>query len=482
MSRENKSTRLANYTIHRAAIAEDPTTILTRVDETLAEIEKQRHLNAYVRYYKESVRKQAKAGIADWKAGKKGPISGMIIGLKDLFCYADHPVQASSRILYGFTSQITSTPVDKAIQAGGLIIGHQNCDEFGMGSANENSVYGPVANPLTNAHIAGGSSGGSAAAVKAGLCHVAFGTDTGGSVRQPASHCGIIGLKPTYGRISRYGLIAFSSSFDTVGILANTLAECALVLQVIAGKDPRDNTSSTHPVPNYSEALTWKEKKLRIAYLKDALTYEGIQPAVKKQTQILLQRLQAAGHHVAAIDFPLLRYALPTYNILTNAEAYSNLARYDGVRYGYRAPGTSSLQEMAKKTRSIGFGTEVKRRLLLGSFVLSASYQDAYYIKAQKVRRLIKNSLEATLKTYDHIILPTSPTTASKQGEKHRDPVICYLADFYTVLASAAGLPAISIPNGSDAKGLPIGLQIIGAPFKEEALLHFSHYILHKLP
>jgi len=305
-----------------------------------------------------------------------------------------------------------------------------------------------------------------------------LGTDTGGSVRQPAALCGLVGLKPTYSRIPRDGVVAYSSSFDTVGILSRTVEDCAMTLQVLAGEGARDNTSAKCPVPDYRKALQWKGKQVKIAVLKDTLTHPALQPDIKQATTALLDKLKAKGHEVALLDFPLLAYALPTYYVLTTAEASANLARYDGVRYGLRAKNVISFDDMLVKTRTAGFGKEVKRRLLLGSFVLSANYYDSYYTKAQKVRRLIRDALVKILAQYDFILCPTTPTTAFLHGSTQQDPITQYLADLYTVPASVAGLPAISIPNGESASGLPIGVQLIGGAFKEADLLAFAAYLL----
>jgi aspartyl-tRNA(Asn)/glutamyl-tRNA(Gln) amidotransferase subunit A len=313
------------------------------------------------------------------------------------------------------------------------------------------------------------------------MCHVSLGTDTGGSVRQPAAFCGLVGLKPTYGRISRHGLVAYASSFDTIGIFSQTIEDCAVVLEAIAGPDEFDSTVSRRAVPAYTAQLQFKGKA-KVAYFPAALAHPGLQPIIRTQTQATLDALRKAGHQVEAVDFPLLDYALPTYYILANAEASANLARFDGVRYGYRSPEGATVADMYKKTRTQGFGEEVQRRILTGTFVLSAEYYDAWYVKAQQVRRLIKEQLEEILTAYDFIVLPTTPTTAFKIGEKIQDPLAMYLADLYTVLASIAGLPAISIPNGADAQGLPIGLQVIAPAFGEAELLAFAKYLTTLTP
>ena len=443
----------------------------------LDNIKKKHHLNAFVTTYAKEAKQRAFE--VDEKIHKKGAgkLAGAIIGLKDLLCYQDHPVQACSKILQGFIAPFNATAVQRLLQEDAIIIGHQNCDEFGMGSANINSVFGPAHNPIDPTRVPGGSSGGSAAAVQANMCQVALGTDTGGSVRQPAAFCGVVGLKPTYGRVSRHGLIAYASSFDTIGILANQVKDCAAVLEVIAGKDAFDNTVSQQPVPMYTQQKTG-QKKIKIAYLKQVIGHHGLQEAVKKNTMATLNFLKKEGHVVAPVDFPLLEYMLPIYYILSPAEASANLARFDGVRYGHRAENAGTLAHMYTKTRTEGFGKEVQRRILLGTFVLSADYHDAYYVKAQKVRRLIQEKTQALLSEYDFIVSPTTPTTAFKPDEHIHNPIAMYLADLFTVQASLAGIPAISIPNGVDNNGLPIGLQIMANAFEEKKLLGFADELL----
>jgi len=446
----------------------------TSVDFCLRKIQSNNHLNAFVNVYEKEARKKAIEidSSSDPKAKK---LAGMIVGLKDMFCYKDHPLSSGSKILEGFISQITATSVQKLIDNDCIIIGHQNCDQFGMGSSNENSYYGAVRNPIDETRVPGGSSGGSAAAVKSGMCHVALGTDTGGSVRQPASFCGIVGFKPTYSRISRFGVIAYASSFDTVGILSQNIDDCAAVLESIAGHDPLDNTSSRKEVPKYTQNLRL-DKNYKIAYLNETINHEGLQKEIKDNILKTISKLKTDGHKVKGVEFPLLNYTLPTYYILTTAEASANLARYDGVRYGYRSEKSSDIDNMYKYTRTEGFGEEVKRRILLGTAILSSGYHDAYYTKAQRVRALIRKKFDEIMAKYDFIILPTTPTTAFKINS-NKDPISMYLSDLYTVQASAVGYPAISIPNGEDAEGLPIGIQIIGAPYEEAKLLAFAKYV-----
>jgi aspartyl-tRNA(Asn)/glutamyl-tRNA(Gln) amidotransferase subunit A len=460
----------------QASLQQGTTTCKATVDQCLHNIAQGARLNAFLRTYAEEAKQRAAAIDQQCQEAPLAKLAGMVVGLKDLLCYKDHPVQAASKILEGFVSQFSATAVQRFVDEDAIIIGHQNCDQFGMGSSNETSAFGPVHNALDITRVSGGSSGGSAVAVQAHMCHVSLGTDTGGSVRQPAAFCGLVGLKPTYGRISRHGLIAYASSFDTIGILSQTVQTCASVLEVIAGPDAFDSTVSHQPVPAYTARLQC-DGKARVAYFPVALTHPGLQPEILAQTQAVLDALRCEGHHVGAVDFPLLKYALPTYYVLVNAEASSNLARFDGVRYGYRSPESATVAAMYCKTRTQGFGQEVQRRILAGTFVLSADYCEAWYVKAQQVRRLIKEKLEAVFDTYDFIVLPTTPTTAFKIGEHIKDPLAMYLADLYTVPASIAGVPAISIPNGTDENGLPIGLQVIAPAFGEAKLLAFAKYL-----
>ena len=472
-----KLSELKSFSNLTDILQKQPNTCTDIVKQCLDNIASQQELNAFVRTYGKEALEIAAQISHKLHAKKAGKLAGMVVGIKDLLCYQDHPVQASSKILEGFISQFSATPVQRLVDEDAIIIGHQNCDEFGMGSSNENSAFGPVRNAIDPTRVPGGSSGGSAVAVQADMCHVALGTDTGGSVRQPAAFCGIIGLKPTYGRISRHGMIAYASSFDTIGIFAKDIRDCATVLEVIAGADTFDSTVSRQPVPNYTDYLHFG-KKVKVAYLKETLAYKGLQDEIRVHTTATMDALQQAGHQVEAIDFPLLEYVLPTYYVLTTAEASANLARLDGVRYGYRSPSAHTIEELYTKTRSEGFGQEVQRRILLGAFVLGANHYEACYVKAKKIRRLIKDKLQAILSDYDFILLPTTPSTAFKIGCNVHDPLAMYWADVYTTLASVAGLPAISIPNGIDQQNLPIGLQIIANSFEETHLLGFANYLM----
>lgn len=452
---------------------------LSLVEYYLKNIEDNHHLNAFVEVYKEEARERAKAIDLKIKHNQAGKLAGLIFGIKDLICYKDHKVSGSSKILKGFESQITATSVQRLLDEDAILIGRQNCDEFGMGSSNENSAHGLVKNALDESRVPGGSSGGSAVAVQADMCQISLGTDTGGSVRQPAAFTGVIGLKPTYSRISRWGLLAYASSFDTIGIFSKSIEDNALVLQTIAGKDALDGTSSTVTVQKF-RSDDFKDKKYKVAYLHEALTSEGVQEDIKSALKGKVDQLISAGHSVEQLDFPLLDYILPTYYILTTAEASTNLSRYDGAHYGHRSESTTDLESMYKLSRTEGFGEEVKRRITLGTFVLSADYYDAYFTKAQKARQLIKEATEKILEEFDFIMIPTTPTTAFKLGQHQDNPLEMYMADLFTVQASVTGIPAISIPVGNDTNNLPIGLQIMSGAFDENKLFAISKYLLQE--
>lgn len=450
------------------------------VRDHLENIKRKAHLNAFLSVYEDEALKRAHEIDKKFKDGKPGKLAGLIVGLKDVLAYKDHPLQAGSKILNGFISQFNGTAVQRLLDEDAIIIGRQNCDEFAMGSSNENSAFGPVLNDADNERVPGGSSGGSAVAVQADMCRVSLGSDTGGSVRQPAAFCGVVGLKPTYSRISRFGLIAYGSSFDCIGIFAKSVEDVALVLEVIAGPDEADSTVSQRAVPSYSNELQGPAgKSYKVAYVREIDESSGLQPEIRESIQNKIQEIKNSGHSVEVIDFPLMEYVLPTYYILATAEASSNLSRYDGVRYGYRTSNATDLSSMYKKSRSEGFGKEVQRRILLGTFVLSASYYDAYYTKAQKVRRIIRDKTKAIFKEYDFIIMPITPTTAFKLGEHTDNPLEMYLADLFSVQANVAGVPAIAIPCGADQQGLPIGMQVIADDFEESKLLYFSNSLMN---
>jgi len=445
----------------------------------LENIKKTEDLNAFLEVFEDEA--LAKAELLDKKIseGKAGRLHGMVLGLKDNICYKDHKVTASSKILEGFTSLFDSTAVERVLAEDAIIIGRLNCDEFAMGGSNETSAYGNVLNPIDKRYVPGGSSGGSAVAVAADCCLAALGSDTGGSVRQPASYCGIIGLKPTYGRVSRWGLLAYASSFDQIGPLAKNIDDAALILETIAGVDQYDSTASEKPVPSYSAAIAEPgKKKLKIAYLKEPVEHPSLDPEVRSAIYETVKKLEAEGHQVDAVPFPEVNYVVPAYYVLTTAEASSNLARYDGIHYGYRSKKSIDLEDTYVKSRSEGFGIEVKRRIMTGTFVLSAGYYDAYYSKGQKVRRIIQEKTVEIFNDYDFIILPTTRSTAFKFGENTADPIKMYLEDIFTVHANLAGIPAVSLPLYQHSNGLPFGLQVYAKHFGEAEMLQFSKYVM----
>lgn len=448
------------------------------VDTYLQRIEAHKHLNAYLEVFTEEAKERAKFLDKKIKNGEKtGKLFGCVIAIKDNICYKQHKVSAGSKILEGFTSLYNSTVVERLLAEDAIIIGRTNCDEFAMGSSNENSAYGKVLNALDNTRVPGGSSGGSAVAVQAGLCHASLGSDTGGSIRQPASFCGIIGLKPTYGRVSRWGLIAYASSFDQIGPFAHSVEDTALIMEVISGKDSYDSTSSSEKVPAYSSELGF-EKKARIAVFPSTLKSDGLNTEVKSAIENIISDLKNDGHVVEETEFDLLEYLISTYYVLTTAEASSNLARFDGVHYGYRSKNANEMETVYRRSRTEGFGKEVKNRIILGTFVLSSGYYDAYYSRAQKVRKILTDKIRTIFKDYDFILMPTSPTVAFKLGEKTDNPVEMYLADIYTVLANLTGIPAISLPLAEDKNGLPIGIQLLADKFQESKLLAFSEKLM----
>lgn len=451
------------------------TTCVSIVNEFIERIEKKKHLNAFIEVFSKDALERA--ADLDTKIKNKetlGSLFGVVVGIKDNICFKGHQLSASSNILKGFESLYSATAVEKLLKEDAIIIGRLNCDEFAMGSSNETSAYGKVLNAIDETRTPGGSSGGSAVAVQANLCHVSLGSDTGGSIRQPASYCGVVGLKPTYGRVSRYGLIAFASSFDQIGPFAHSVSDAAKVLEVIAGKDTNDATSIQS---NVDKLVLKPLRKAKIAYFKQAIDTDGLDNEVKASFQDLKHKLINEGHEVEAIDFPYLDYLIPTYYVLSTAEASSNLSRYDGVHYGYRSPNATNMEEVYIKSRSEGFGKEVKNRIMLGTFVLSAGYYDAYYTKAQQVRRLLKNKMNEVYENYDFLLSPTAPNPAFKFGEKSEDPVSMYLEDIYTVLANLVGNPAISLPLYKSKAGLPIGMQLMANDQEEEKLLGFAQQI-----
>lgn len=441
------------------------------------QIKNNEHLNAFNEVFFLSAEVQAKAVQQKIENGTAGKLAGMVIGIKDNICYEGHIVTASSKMLEGFVSPYSSTVVQRLLQEDAVIIGRLNCDEFAMGGSNETSYFGPAKNAANPELVPGGSSGGSAVAVQADMCLCALGTDTGGSVRQPAAFCGQIGLKPTYGRISRYGVIAYASSFDQVGPITSSVEDAALLLQVLAGADEYDSTVSPMSVPDYPVQLK-KHHKHKIAVLKETMESEALDPEIKSAILKSIEQLKADGHTVAYVSFDLLDYLVPAYYILTTAEASSNLSRYDGVHYGHRNMEAKSLNELYKLSRAEGFGEEVKRRILLGTFVLSAGYYDAYYQKAQQVRRLIREKMDVLFQDYDLILSPVAPTAAFKIGDHLQDALVMYMADIFTVLPSLSGNPAIALPIGNNEAGLPLSIQFTAKHFEEDKLLAFSQAFL----
>jgi aspartyl-tRNA(Asn)/glutamyl-tRNA(Gln) amidotransferase subunit A len=445
------------------------------VNHYLAAIEDRKDLNAFLEVFKDSALLKAEEVDEKLKSGQAGRLAGMVIAIKDNICYKGHQVSASSKILEGFESLYSATVVERLLQEDAIIIGRTNCDEFAMGSSNENSAYGPVHNAVNEDYVPGGSSGGSASAVAANLCTVALGSDTGGSIRQPASFTGTVGFKPTYGRVSRYGLIAYASSFDQIGPFANCVQDAALVTEVMAGKDEYDNTLSSREVGAWQP--TPLQRKLKIAYIRETLDSDGIDPEIKGRVEQLINCLRADGHELIPVSFPYLEHMIPAYYVLTTAEASSNLARFDGVHYGYRSQEAKGVEGTYVRSRTEGFGDEVKRRIMTGTFVLSQGYYDAYYAKAQKVRRLIQDKTNEILAKSDCILLPTAPSTAFKLNSV-KDPIQMYLQDIYTVQANLSGNPAISIPIGLHSNGMPYGFQLIGKHFDEKHVLDIADFLM----
>ena len=461
----------------KSAIASG-TTAEDIVNYFLEKINANQHLNAFLEVFTDSAIEKAKEVDQKIKAGTAGKLAGMVIGLKDNLAYKNHHVSASSKILEGFESIYTATAVQRLIDEDAIIIGRLNCDEFAMGSSNENSAFGPVLNPVNENMVPGGSSGGSAVAVAAGLCTASLGSDTGGSIRQPASFTGTIGYKPTYGTISRYGLLAYASSFDQIGPFTNTVEDAALLTEVMAGMDEYDSTARQEKVD--SIPVVPVNHSLKIGYIKDCLDAEGMDPEIKARLETLIADLKKEGHQVEPVSFPYLKQMVPTYYVLTTAEASSNLARYTGVHYGTLAENVQGVEDTYKKSRTEGFGEEVKRRIMLGTFVLSHGYYDAYYTKGQKVRRVIQDKTNTLLQEYDVLLMPTTPSTAFEIGGV-KDAITMYLQDIFTVQANLAGNPAISLPMGQHSNGLPFGIQLVGKHFEESELLSVSNYLMSEL-
>ena len=459
-----------------AKIKAGETTATEAMEAVIAQIEKSEdELNCYVTFDKEKALAAAKKADEDIKAGKlTGPLAGVPFAIKDNMCTEGMLTTCSSKILGNFVPTYTADAVVRLENAGAVIIGKTNMDEFAMGSTTETSAFGATKNPRNPEHVPGGSSGGSAAAVAANECFAALGSDTGGSIRQPASYCGVVGLKPTYGTVSRYGLIAYGSSLDQIGPLCKDVTDCATIMEAIAGKDDKDSTSIGRDDYSFTKALVDDVKGMRIGIPRDYFG-EGLDPEVKASFMGVLDTLKELGAEVEFFSIKTMEYMIPAYYIIASAEASSNLERFDGVKYGFRAAEYEGLHDMYKKTRTAGFGEEVKRRIMLGSFVLSSGYYDAYYLKALRTKALIKKEFDQAFGKYDVLLAPASPFTAPKIGESLKNPLAMYLGDIYTISVNLAGLPGLSVPCGKDKNGLPIGLQLIGDCFKENNLIRAGY-------
>lgn len=450
------------------------------VKDYIARIEEKKQLNAFLEVFNESAIEKAQQVDVKIASGTAGRLAGLVIGIKDNICYEGHKVSAASKILDGFESLYSATAVERLLAEDAIIIGRLNCDEFAMGSSNENSSKGNVLNPIQEDKVPGGSSGGSAVAVAAKLCMASLGSDTGGSIRQPASFCGIVGMKPTYGRVSRWGLLAYASSFDQIGPFTNSVEDAALITEILSGKDKYDSTCSSKEVGGFSTAI-YSDKKLRIGIPKQVIESNGLNSEIKDRIIEIADKLKEEGHTVEKFDFPYLDYMVPTYYVLTTAEASSNFSRYDGVHFGYRSENATDIDSTYVLSRTEGFGEEVKRRIMLGTFVLSSGYYDAYYTKAMKVRRVIQDKTNEVFKNFDFVLGPTTPDTAFKIGENVKDPITMYLQDIFTVHANISGNPAISLPLGSHSNGMPFGVQIMAKSFEEKQLFGFSDNLIKLL-
>jgi aspartyl-tRNA(Asn)/glutamyl-tRNA(Gln) amidotransferase subunit A len=460
----------------RTAVQERKTTAQALAEAHYARIQQEDgQIGAFLTLSKERALEQADRIDRMAAEGKTLPaLGGVPVGIKDVISTRGVRTTAGSKILENYIPPYDGTAVARMEAAGAVVLGKMNCDEFAMGSSNENSAYHPVRNPRDLSRVPGGSSGGSAAAVAADMAVVTLGSDTGGSIRQPASICGVVGLMPTYGRVSRYGLIAFASSLDHIGPLAKTVKDSAIVLRTIAGRDPMDSTSADVAVPDYVGELDKPVRGMKLGVAKEYFS-EGLDDEVRQAVEAAIDKLKALGCDVVPVSLPHTPYAIPTYYLIATAEASSNLARYDGVRYSRRARGVNTLSEMYRRSRDEGLGAEVKRRIMLGTYALSAGYYDAYYLKAQKVRTLLTRDFDEAFRKVDAIVTPTSPTAAFRLGEKSNDPLAMYLADIYTVTADLAGIPGISVPCGETKEKLPIGLQILGKHFAESTILRVAH-------
>jgi aspartyl-tRNA(Asn)/glutamyl-tRNA(Gln) amidotransferase subunit A len=464
----------------RTAIEQRQVTAASLAEGFYKKIEAEdKQVNAYLTLSKDRALAQAAKidAMAD-KGEPLPPLAGVPLAIKDVMATKGVRSTAGSKILENFIPPYDCTAVARLEAAGAVILGKLNCDEFAMGSSNENSAYGPVRNPRDLSRVPGGSSGGSAAAVAAGTAVATLGSDTGGSIRQPAAFCGVVGVMPTYGRVSRYGLIAFASSLDHIGPLTRSVSDAALILKTIAGSDPLDSTSADVPVPDYTAEIGKPVSGLRIGVPTEYFA-EGLDPEVKAAVENAIQQLAAAGCEVVPVSLPHTKYAIPTYYVIATAEASSNLARFDGVRYGHRSKESKTLSAMYRRSRDEGFGPEVKRRIMLGTYALSAGYYDAYYVKAQRVRTLLTRDFENAFQKVDAIVTPTTPTPAFKLGEKSDDPLAMYLADLYTVTADLVGIPGISVPCGKSKGGLPIGCQVLTKHFDESTMFRIGHAVEH---
>ena len=445
------------------------------VDYYLKNIADNQHLNAFLEVWGDEAKARAIEIDSKVKAGTAGRLAGVVIALKDVLSFRGHKVSSSSKILQGFESIYSATVVQRLLDEDAIFIGRTNCDEFAMGASNENSAFGPVLNAADPSRVPGGSSGGSAVAVQANMAHAALGSDTGGSIRQPAAFTGIVGLKPTYGLISRWGLLAYASSFDQIGPMTKSIEDSALLTEILAGPDGQDASMFQQVAPKYSTPTA--PKKAKFAVMREAIDGEGIDPEVKSMMTGLIAKLEAAGHEVSYFDFPLLDHMVPVYYVITTAEASSNLSRYSGMMYGNRSENAHDLESTYVLSRTEGFGEEVKRRIMLGTFVLSSDQYDAYYEKAQKVRQIIRTETDKILADADAILLPTTSTPAFKLGEKAANPVAMYMADLLTVQANLAGNPAISIPGGKTLDGLPMGVQLMTGILEEQELFDLSKLV-----
>lgn len=446
------------------------------VNHYLQNIEDKKHLNAFLEVWADEALSRATLIDEKIKLGTAGRLAGVVVALKDVLAYENHKVGSSSKILEGFESLYSATVVQRLFNEDAIFIGRTNCDEFAMGASNENSAYGPVKNAADESRVPGGSSGGSAVAVQADMCHCALGSDTGGSIRQPSAFTGSFGFKPTYGLISRFGLLAYASSFDQIGPMTKSLEDNMLLTEIMAGFDQHDATMRQQPADKYTTAVA--PKKAKFAVMNEAIHHPGVAEEVKSSFKILIQNLESAGHEITYFDFPLLEQLVPAYYVLTTAEASSNLSRYTGMLYGKRSENAHDLESTYTLSRTEGFGPEVKRRIMLGTFVLSSDHYDAYYSKAQKVRRVIQDQTNAVLENVDAILIPTTSTPAFKFGEKSKDPIAMYLADLFTVQANLAGNPAISLPLFETEAGLPMGIQLMGKSFKEQELFNLSQLLI----